>query len=151
MPGRVACSYRRILAVGVQVGAEKARAVHHVIRRNGPMQFRIVIPAAQPVHPRLVVVDISAVAERVRVAQGVRQLARAAQLSAPRVVLVFYHNRTVRVKVLWHEKSPAGEVKDTPGSPLVPRYHQTALSIHVWRSLKERPRQENLLIAGMRS
>ena len=100
MPGRVACSHRRILAVGVQVGAEETRAVHHVIRRNEPMQFRVVIPAAQPVHPRLVVVDVAAVAERVRVAKRVRQLARAAQLSAPCVVLVFYHNRAVRVKAL---------------------------------------------------
>ena len=95
MPGRVARSHRRILAVGVQVGAEKTRAVHHVIRRNEPMQLRIVVPAAQPVHPRLVVVDVASVAERVRVAQGIRQLTRAAQLSAPCVVLVFYHNRAV--------------------------------------------------------
>ena len=109
MPGRVACSYRRILAVGVQVGAEKARAVHHVIRRNEPMQLRIVVSAAQPVHPRLVVVDVAAVAERVCVAQGVGQITCAAQLSAPCVVLVFYHNRAVPVKELWHEKRPAGE------------------------------------------
>ena len=73
------------------------------------MQFGVVIPASQPVHPRLVVVDIPAVAERVRVAQRIRQLARAAQLGTPRVVLVFYHNRAIRVKELWHEKSPAGE------------------------------------------
>ena len=109
MPGRVARSHRRILAVGVKVGAEEARAVHHVIRRNEPMQLRIVVPAAQPVHPRLVVVDIAPVAERVRVTQGVRQLARTAQLSAPCVVLVFYHNCAVPVKELWHEKRPAGE------------------------------------------
>ena len=123
----------------------------NAIRRDKPMQFRVIVPAAQPVHPRLVVVDVPTVAERVRIAQRVCQLTRAAQLCAPCAVLVFYHSRAVRVKVLWHEKSPAGEVKDNPGSPLVPRYHQTALSIHVWRSLKERPRQENLLIAGMRS
>ena len=73
------------------------------------MQFGVVVPAAQPVHPRLVVVDVPAVAERVRVAKRVRQLARAAQLSAPCVVLVFYHNRAVRVKALGHEKRPAGE------------------------------------------
>ena len=73
------------------------------------MQLRVVVPAAQPVHPRLVVVDIPAVAERIRIAQGIRQLARTAQLSAPCVVLVFYHNRAVRVKELWHEKRPAGE------------------------------------------
>ena len=108
MPGRVARSYRRILAVCVQVGAEETRAIHHVIRRNEPMQFRIVVPAAQPVHTRLVVVDIPAVAERIRIAQGIRQLTRAAQLSAPRVVLVFYHDCAVPVKALWHEKSPAG-------------------------------------------
>ena len=73
------------------------------------MQLRIVVPAPQPVHPRLVVVDIPAVTERVRVAQGVCQFTRAAQLSAPCVVLVFYHNRAVPVKELWHEKRPAGE------------------------------------------
>ena len=73
------------------------------------MQFGVVVPAAQPVHPRLVVVDIAPVPERVRVTQGIRQLTCAAQLSAPRVVLVFYHNRAIRVKALWHEKRPAGE------------------------------------------
>ena len=73
------------------------------------MQFGVVVPAAQPVHPRLVVVDVAAVAERIRVAQGVRQLTRAAQLCAPCAVLVFYHNRAVRVKALWHEKRPASE------------------------------------------
>ena len=72
------------------------------------MQLRVIVPAAQPVHPRLVVVDVASVPERVRAAQGIRQLARTAQLSAPRVVLVFYHERAVRVKALWHEKSPAG-------------------------------------------
>ena len=86
-----------------------AKSPEEGVRRNEPMQLRVVIPAAQPVHPRLVVVDVAAVAERVRVAQGVGQLTRAAQLSAPRIVLVFYHYRAVRVKALWHEKRPAGE------------------------------------------
>ena len=86
-----------------------AKSPEEGVRRNEPMQLRVVVPAAQPVHPRLVVVDIAPVADRVRVAQGVGQLARAALLSAPCVVLVFYHNRAVRVKELWHEKSPAGE------------------------------------------
>ena len=64
------------------------------------MQLRIVVPAPQPIHPRLVVVDVAALAERVRIAQGVCQFTRAAQLSAPCVVLVFYHNRAIRVKEL---------------------------------------------------
>ena len=86
-----------------------AKSPEEGVRRNEPMQLRIVVPAAQPVHPRLVVVDIAPVAERVRVTQGVCQITCAAQLSAPRVVLVFYHNRAVPVKELWHEKRPAGE------------------------------------------
>ena len=88
-----------------------AKSPEEGVRRNEPMQLRVVIPAAQPVHPRLVVVDIPAVAERIRIAQGIRQLARTAQLSAPCVVLVFYHNRAVRVKELWHEKSPAAGMR----------------------------------------
>ena len=86
-----------------------AKSPEEGVRRDKPMQLRIVVPASQPVHPRLVVVDVAPIAERVRVAQGVGQLARTAQLSAPCVVLVFYHNRAVRVKALGHEKRPAGE------------------------------------------
>ena len=85
-----------------------AKSPEEFVRINEPMQFRIVVPAAQPVHPRLVVVDVASVPERVRIAQGICQLTRAAQLSAPCVVLVFYHDCAVRVKALWHEKSPAG-------------------------------------------
>ena len=98
----------------------------NAIRRDKPMQFRVIVPAAQPVHPRLVVVDISAVAERVRVAQGVRQLTRAAQLSAPCAVLVFYHDCAVRVKVLWHEKRPAGE----GGAGQMVELYSTEIDLH---------------------
>ncbi len=102
----------RITAIGILIIAEQFpihTKVFDFVRIDEPMQFGVVIPAAQPVHPRLVVVDVAAVAERVRIAQRVRQLTRAAQLDAPCAVLVFYHNRAVRVKELWHEKRPAGE------------------------------------------
>ena len=75
------------------------------------MQLRIVVPAAQPVHPRLVVVDVAPVPERVQQAQPVRdrQLVARVRRASPCAVLVFYHNRTVPVKALWHEKRPASE------------------------------------------
>lgn len=88
-----------------------AKSPEEGVRRNEPMQLRVVIPAAQPVHPRLAVVNVAPVPKRVQQTQPVRdrQLVARVRRTSPRVVLVFYHNRAIRVKELWHEKRPAGE------------------------------------------
>ena len=69
----------------------------HHIRRNKSPGRRIVVAALEVVQPRLGIVDIPTVAERVEIAQRARQRAGARDLPAPAVIGVFYYGIVITV------------------------------------------------------
>ena len=72
-------------------------AQHH-IRGNEPAQHAAVIPALEVVEPRLGVVDISPVPERVQLEEvEIPGGVHAGCKPAPRIVIVFYHLVAVAV------------------------------------------------------
>ena len=74
--------HRFIMAVSKQI------ACYNTVRISKPSPLRIIVPTPQIVQPRFLVKHIPAIAERLHLAQRLRQFTGAPQRRAPRIVAV---------------------------------------------------------------
>ena len=68
-----------------------------IICVNKPSPSRLVIPVSQIIQPRLLIIHIPAIAERIQRAQRSSHLASLADQITPCIINIFYHLRTIRV------------------------------------------------------
>ena len=62
-----------------------------------PADLRVVVPCLEIIEPRLGIVNIPSIPERVEIAQRTRQRAGAGDLPAPTVIGVFYYGIVITV------------------------------------------------------
>ena len=77
---------------------QRTNFTQHGIGIDEPSPFRVVVAAAQVVQAGLVIVDVTAVAEGIQLAQRVLLGAADSQQRTPRVVAVCYNSRAGVVK-----------------------------------------------------
>lgn len=73
-----------------------------IICIHKPTPLGGIVPTAEVVQPRLRIIDIPAVAERVEIAQRVRHGAGGGQRTAPRVIGVCHHLRAATLTEVYH-------------------------------------------------
>ena len=89
---------RIVNAIGKLITADIYRSVFNgVICIDKPAPSRIVIPAPQVIEPRLFIIDISTIPERLHRTESAGEGTRLADRLAPSIVLVFYYLAAVCV------------------------------------------------------
>ena len=95
---RILIIYRIPKTIGIAIVSQHPLSCRqHHIRRNKSPGRRIVVAALQVVQSGFFVIHIPAVAERVEIAQRIRQRTGARDLPAPTVIGVFYYGIVITV------------------------------------------------------